>query len=174
MVQAARSGTQNIAEGSRASGTSKKTELKLTNVARSSLEELMLNYEDYLRQRGWELWERSDSRRQELVDRRCETADEVAKWVKLVHGREKRMQGSPQLQTSTRSTKSTPSMPPDVSAIAANAIHVIIAAANSLLDKQLSALAQSFVDEGGFTERLYRVRSKARQSPRRGPDARGK
>jgi four helix bundle protein len=52
MVQAARSGVQNIAEGSQASGTSKKTELKLTNVARASLEELKLDYEDFLRQRG--------------------------------------------------------------------------------------------------------------------------
>jgi|GEM_PF-3693104 len=52
MVQAARSGVQNIAEGSKASGTSKKTELKLTNVARASLEELRLDYEDFLRQRG--------------------------------------------------------------------------------------------------------------------------
>src|SRR4051812_49943332 len=52
MVQAARSGVQNIAEGSQASGTSKKTELKLTNVARASLEELRLDYENFLRQRG--------------------------------------------------------------------------------------------------------------------------
>src|SRR6266542_7146237 len=56
MVQAARSGVQNIAEGSQASGTSKKTELKLTNVARASLEELRLDFEDYLRQRGLTLW----------------------------------------------------------------------------------------------------------------------
>src|SRR6202789_2689591 len=56
MVQAARSGVQNIAEGSQASGTSKKTELKLTNVARASLEELRLDYEDYLRQRGLAQW----------------------------------------------------------------------------------------------------------------------
>src|SRR5476649_2376436 len=56
MVQAARSGVQNIAEGSSASGTSKKTELKLTNVARASLEELRLDYEDFLRQRGLRLW----------------------------------------------------------------------------------------------------------------------
>jgi len=56
MVQAARSGAQNIAEGSQASGTSKKTELKLTNVARASLEELRLDYEDFLRQRGLEEW----------------------------------------------------------------------------------------------------------------------
>src|SRR5512143_1073056 len=58
MEQAARSGVQNIAEGSLASGTSKKTELKLTGVARSSLEELRLDYEDFLRQRGLMLWDK--------------------------------------------------------------------------------------------------------------------
>lgn len=63
MVQAGRSGTQNIAEGSEASGTSKKSELKLTNVARSSLEELALDYEDFLRHRGLPLWEEDDPRR---------------------------------------------------------------------------------------------------------------
>ena len=56
MVQAARSGVQNIAEGSMASATSKKTELKLTGVARASLEELLLDYQDFLRQRGLRLW----------------------------------------------------------------------------------------------------------------------
>jgi len=59
MVQAARSGVQNIAEGSRASDTSKKFELKLTSVAQASLEELRLDYEDFLRQRGLPLWERA-------------------------------------------------------------------------------------------------------------------
>ncbi len=86
MVQAARSGVQNIAEGSQASGTSKKTELKLTNVARASLEELKLDYEDFLRQRGLPLWEREDPRRKALVARRCCTADEVAGWVKEIYG----------------------------------------------------------------------------------------
>jgi four helix bundle protein len=81
MVQAARSGVQNIAEGSKASGTSKKTELKLTNVARASLEELRLDYEDFLRQRSLPLWTRDDPRRADLVARRCSTADEVARWV---------------------------------------------------------------------------------------------
>jgi len=64
MVQAARSGVQNIAEGSQASGTSKKTELKLTSVARASIEELRLDYEDYLRQRGLLLWEKDEPLRQ--------------------------------------------------------------------------------------------------------------
>ena len=81
MVQAARSGVQNIAEGSQASGTSKKMELKLTNVARSSLEELRLDYEDFLRQSGLPIWIRSDARRQDLINRRCATVDEVAAWV---------------------------------------------------------------------------------------------
>src|SRR3989338_902226 len=56
MVQAARSGRQNIAEGSQASGTSKKTEIKLVSVARASLEELLLDYEDFLRQKGLQRW----------------------------------------------------------------------------------------------------------------------
>lgn len=84
MVQAARSGVQNIAEGSMASGTSKKTELKLTNVARASLEELRLDYEDFLRHRGLPLWEPEDPRRKALVARRCTSADEVAAWVKEI------------------------------------------------------------------------------------------
>src|ERR1700739_2443278 len=82
MVQAARSGKQNIAEGSKASGTSKKTELKLTNVARARLEELRLDYEDYLRQRCLGQRSRQDSRRDELIAKRCATAEEVADWVR--------------------------------------------------------------------------------------------
>jgi hypothetical protein len=71
-----------------ASGTSKKTELKLTNVARASLEELRLDYEDYLRQHGLKLWAREDPRRAELIGRRCATAEAVAEWVRDVHERE--------------------------------------------------------------------------------------
>lgn len=80
MVQAARSGVQNIAEGSQASGTSKKMEMKLTNVARASLEELRLDYEDFLRHQGLPIWARSDPRRQLLIDQRSATADAVAQW----------------------------------------------------------------------------------------------
>lgn len=82
MVQAARSGVQNIAEGSQASGTSKKTELKLTNVARASLEELHLDYEDFLRQRKLPLWNSRDPRRQDLIKKRLNTADQFALWAK--------------------------------------------------------------------------------------------
>lgn len=153
MVQAARSGVQNIVEGSQASGTSKKTELKLTNVARASLEELRRDYQDFLRQRGLAAWEPNDPRRQELVDRRCTTADEVAAWVREVH--------DGQRAWSTASTASTQSSYPE---IAANAALVLINVAAALLDRQVAAQAAAFEREGGFTERMYRVRSQ-----RRGP-----
>lgn len=157
MVQAARSGVQNIAEGSQASGTSKKTELKLTNVARASLEELRLDYEDFLRQRRLRAWDKNDARRQELVARRCATADEVAVWVAEVHGRGGRCGRSGQ---STPSISSTPSTYPE---IAANAALVLIAVAVALLDRQLASLARAFEENGGFTERLYRTRQNRRK-----------
>jgi len=81
MVQAARSGVQNIAEGSQASGTSRKMELKLTNVARASLEELRLDYEDYLRQRGLLLYPPDHPALMRFKARRCSTLDEVRIWV---------------------------------------------------------------------------------------------
>lgn len=81
MVQAARSGVQNIAEGSQASGTSKKMELKLTNVARASLEELRLDYEDFLRQRGLPLWEPDHPALKRFKGRRCTTLEGVRAWV---------------------------------------------------------------------------------------------
>jgi restriction system protein len=66
MVQAARSGRQNIAEGSRASATSSKTELRLVNVARASLDELLLDYEDFLRQHGKRQWDKNDREAREV------------------------------------------------------------------------------------------------------------
>lgn len=147
MVQAARSGVQNIAEGSKASGTSKKTELKLTNVARTSLEELLLDYEDFLRHRGLPQWSTDDPRRSNLVARRCSTADAVAEWI-----REQR-------SSSTRSISSIKSTYPE---LAANAALILIGVACSLLDRQLASLAAGFLGEGGFTERLYRLRSQRR------------
>jgi four helix bundle suffix protein len=173
MVQAARSGVQNIAEGSQASGTSRKTELKLTNVARASLEELRLDYEDFLRQRGLTIWGSEDPWRQELVDRRCSTVDELAHWIREVIERERRDgrdgQDGPGGQdgSSIRSTSSTPSTksirPSSYPEIAANSALVLIAVACSLLDRQIAAQAETFRKEGGFTERLYRVRTKNRR-----------
>ncbi len=160
MVQAARSGVQNIAEGSQASGTSKKFELKLTSVARASLEELRLDYEDFLRQRNLPQWKRDDPRRQLLIDRRCTTADEVADWVKEIRGSSPQHEQTGPSGPSTQSTASTLSTYPE---IAANAALVLIAVACSLLDRQLAAQSEAFEQEGGFTERLYQRRQQARR-----------
>jgi four helix bundle suffix protein len=171
MVQAARSGVQNIAEGSQVSGTSKKMELKLTNVARASLEELRLDYEDFLRQRGMVLWPRDDPRRRQLILARPKTADAVAAWVKSVH---KSPHPSPPSMKSTPSTPSTPSMKsmksmksmPSMKSIysetAANAVLALIAVACSLLKRQIAVLEAAFEREGGFTERLFKIRHRRR------------
>lgn len=160
MVQAARSGVQNIAEGSQASGTSKKMELKLTNVARASLEELKLDYEDFLRQRKLPLWAEDDPRRKALVARRCNTVDQVAAWVREVHEAEHGQNGLDGQDTpeSSESMSSISSMKSTYPEIAANAAHVLIGVTVSLLDRQLAAQAAAFEQEGGFTERLYRIR----------------
>jgi len=144
MVQAARSGVQNIAEGSEASGTSKKTELKLTSVARASLEELRLDYEDFLRQRHLPQWPADDPHRQSLVCRRCSTADEVADWVR---------------ETRDNALRAGQDYPE----ISANAALILVEVSCALLDRQLSSLARRFENEGGFTERLYRVRTERRK-----------
>lgn len=180
MVQAARSGVQNIAEGSQAGGTSKKTELKLTNVARASLEELKLDYEDFLRQRNLPLWNVDDPRRKDLVNERCKTAEEVALWVRKVHdgcgkedgrGKEDGQNGryghdgqyGRQSATgeSIESTKSV-AAPETYSTIAANAALVLTGVACALLDRQIKSLADTFEKEGGFTEKLYRTRQNIR------------
>jgi len=169
MVQAARSGVQNIAEGSQVSGTSKKMEMKLTNVARASLEELRLDYEDFLRQRGLEKWDKNDPRRQMLIERRCKTADEVALWVKEVyrgfgHSGQGGLGGELDKKSeSSMSTPSTKSTQQNYSGAAANAVLVLIRVAVSLLDRQLAAQANAFEKEGGFTERLYQRRKSRRK-----------
>jgi len=167
MVQAARSGVQNIAEGSQASATSKKTELKLTQVARASLEELKLDYENFLRQRGLVIWERGNPLRQELIDRRFETADKVAGWIVDI-GRRSGLGGqdatnglsAKQSTASRKSTLSTKVYPE----LSANAALVLLAVACSLLDRQVERLATDFENEGGFTERLYKVRNDKRRN----------
>jgi restriction system protein len=145
MVQAARSGVQNIAEGSLASGTSKKTELKLTNVARASLEELLLDCEDFLRQRGLRRWDKDDPRALAVRERY-------------------RAQQSDQSDASDRSD------PSDLYGLktanaetAANTLLCLVNQASFLLGRQLRALEREFVEQGGFTERLYRVRAERRK-----------
>ncbi|NLE95263.1 MAG: four helix bundle protein [Dehalococcoidia bacterium] len=168
MVQAARSGVQNIAEGSQASATSRKTEMKLTNVARASLEELRLDYEDYLRQRNLGLWGWKDPRRAELIARRPTCLEDVMVWVHWAeenggqngqdghHGQQG--QEKEKERQSTQSIQSMPSIPrrpgPHAEALANGAL-ALIAVATSLLSRQLAAQAAAFEREGGFTERLY-------------------
>jgi len=148
MVQAARSGAQNIAEGSMASATSKKTELKLTGVARASLEELLLDYEDFLRQRGLRIWAKDSP--EALAVRRVYLSDRS--------------------DMSDRSDKSDSygisSATPEV---AANTLICLINQTSFLLGRQLQKLEQQFLDDGGFTERLYRVRREGRKSEKHTP-----
>lgn len=139
MVQAARSGVRNIAEGSVASGTSKKTELKLTNVARASLEELLGDYEDFLRQRGLRQWDKKSS--EALAVRRRYQSD-----------------GSDQSDSSD--PYCLRSATPEA---AANTPICLINQTTFLLHRQLQKLEQAFLKEGGFTERLYAARTQARQ-----------
>ena len=162
MVQAARSGVQNIAEGSQVSGTSRKMELKLTNIARASLEELRLDYEDFIRQRGLRRWSRDDARRKELIERRCETADDVAQWVNEVNEREVDGRNG-QDEKAEQDAGSMGSIRSTYAEIAANAALVLIVVAVSLLKRQLEAQGKAFEEEGGFTERLYRRRQKKRR-----------
>jgi restriction system protein len=141
MVQAARSGVQNIAEGSMASATSKKTELKLTGVARASLEELLLDYEDFLRQRGLRLWDKSSP---EALAARKLLSDESDK--------SDRSDPSDSFRLSSAET-------------AANMMICLINQASYLLHKQLQSLERKFLEEGGFTERLYNQRRARRDKP---------
>ena len=137
MVQAARSGRQNIAEGSQASGTSRKFELKLVGVARASLEELLLDFEDFLRQRSLALWGKENL--------------EAKKIRKLVW-------------VENRSYETYRSYVEEgVPEVAANTILCLIHQTNFLLDQQLRQLEMKFCQEGGFTERLFKIRHEARQ-----------
>ena len=138
MVQAARSGKQNIAEGSMASGTSKKTELKLIGVARASLEELLLDYQDFLRQKGLLLWGKDH--------------EQAQKTRALAHEKNRSYQ--------TYKTY-IEAAPPET---AANTLICLIHQANYLLDQLLRQLEKQFLEEGGFTERLYQARSQARKT----------
>jgi len=159
MVQAARSGVQNIAEGSQASATSKKTELKLTQVARASLEELKLDYEDFLRQRVLAQWKRGNPLRQALIDRRCQTAEEVAVWVAEVAKKSGSDGHGQQSSTGPRKSALSTIIYPEISA---NAALTLLAVACALLDRQVERLAIDFENNGGFTERLYKVRTAKR------------
>jgi four helix bundle suffix protein len=140
MVQAARSGKQNIVEGAAASGTSKETELKLTNVARASLEELLEDYRDFLRVRDLILWGKNSKEAQYVrklgsnPDANYETYREFCE---------------------TRPAE-----------IVANIAICLIHQATFLLDRQISRLEHDFLKEGGLRERMTRARLQARDRQR--------
>ena len=155
MVQAARSGRQNIAEGSRASATSSQTELRLVNVARASLEELLLDYEDYLRQRHLPLWA-PDS--------------QEANAVRAVPARFKKDRSDPSdltdLSDHERHALYARWLDHANAAVRANALICLIHQANYLLDRQIAALEQAFIEDGGYSEQLATERLRQRQQTR--------
>ncbi len=142
MIQAARSGKQNILEGSQASGTSKEMEIKLTNVARASLEELLEDFRDFLRLRGIPEWPKDH-----LYTRRL---------------RELNRQPNANYDTFKKGIEHADP------AIAANVMIGLIKLTTYLLDQQLRRLEQDFLKEGGLRERMTRARIEAREKQRRG------
>jgi four helix bundle suffix protein len=137
MVQAARSGKQNIAEGGMASGTSKKFELRLVSVARASLEELLLDYQDFLRQRNLSLWGKDHSKAKKIRNLAYARNRSYTTYKPYIEG-----------------------APPGV---AANTLLCLIHQTNFLLDQQLRQLEKQCLEQGGFTERLYHARKRARK-----------
>jgi len=138
MVQAARSGNKNIAEGSQISGTSKESEIKLTGVARGSLEELLGDYRDYLRQRGLPEWDKNSKE---------------ALFVRKLGARDDESYESYRSYIETRPAE-----------IVANILICLIHQANYLLDQQLKALEKEFLQSGGLRERMTRARLAARDT----------
>lgn len=133
MVQAARSGKQNIAEASMASGTSKETEIKLTNVARASLEELQIDYEDFLRTQKLPLWEKEHR----LVARLRELNKSTPK---------------PTYETFVKAIEH------ESPEICANTMITLIKICTYLLKQQINQLEIAFVKEGGLRERMTKAR----------------
>ena len=137
MVQAARSGKQNIAEGSKASVTSTEMELKLTNVARASLEELLLDYQDFLRVRDHPLWEKNSKE---------------ALYTRKLGRTENESYETYRTYMETR--------PPEV---LANIAICLIHQANYLLDRQIKRLEKDFLEKGGLRENMTRARLEYRR-----------
>ena len=137
MVQAARSGKQNILEGSKASGTSKEMEIKLTNIARASLEELLEDYRDYLRTRNHLIWPK-DSKEALYV---------------------RNFSHQPHLTYECYRNFAETRPAETVANIALCLIHQ----ANYLLDQQIRRLEQDFLKEGGLRERMTRARLQSRR-----------
>lgn len=145
MVQAARSGRQNIAEGSRASATSSQTELRLVNVARASLDELLLDYEDFLRQHGLPLWGKDDPRALKVRAMRTDVSDRT--------DQSKARPYEPYRPLVEKADAET----------AANTLICLIHQANYLLDRQIHGLERQFIAGGGYSERLAAARLEERR-----------
>jgi len=153
MVQAARSGRQKIAEGSRACATSSQTELRLVNVARSSLEELLLDYEDYLRHRRLPQW--APESPEALAVRRVgknDRSDPSDRTDGLQYAQYARWLDQPD------------------PAVRANALICLINQANYLLDRQIEALEKAFIAGGGYSEQLATARIAERSRRKSCPD----
>lgn len=149
MVQAARSGRQNIAEGSRAAATSSQTELRLLNTARASLEELLLDYEDFLRHRRLPQW--APEAPEALAVRQ---APRSVKGDRSDH---------------ERWTIYAPWLEHANPAVRANALICLINQANYLLDRQIAALEKAFVEGGGYSEQLAAARLAERERRKNNP-----
>lgn len=163
MVQAARSGRQNIAEASRAAAASSQTELRLMNVARASLEELLLDYEDYLRQRRLRRWPVGSPE-----------ALEVRSRFRSLDGDSTDRSDLTDRTDQGRWALYAPWLEHDDPAVRANALICLINQANFLLDRQIAALERQFVQEGGYSEQLASARLAERNRVQReSPEGRG-
>lgn len=163
MVQAARSGRQNIAEGNRAGAVSSHSELKLTNVARASLEELLLDFEDYLRQNDLPLWDK-DSRE----------AQHVRNLGKYPTDRSD-LSDPADAGDRSRYAHYQSALEHEKPEVRANSILCLIHQANYLLDQQLVKMEETFMEEGGYKEQLFSARilkRKNRSDPSDRTDAR--
>jgi four helix bundle suffix protein len=155
MVQAARSGRQNIAEGSRAAATSSQTELRLVNVARASLDELLLDYEDFLRQHRQRQWAKDDPE-----------ARAVREVGRDHHRTDQSDLTDPSDSLSVLSAPYARWLDSSDSTVVANALICLIHQANYLLDQQIAGLERIFVEEGGYSEQLATARREFRdQAP---------
>jgi four helix bundle suffix protein len=153
MVQAARSGRQNIAEGSRAAATSSQTELRLVNVARASLEELLLDYEDFLRHRRLPLWNASSAE--------ASAVRRVPRQFRSIRPDQSDRSDQSDLTDLTDSQRwalYSRWLDHDSPVVRANAVICLIHQANYLLDQQIAALEQQFVADGGYSEQLAAAR----------------
>jgi restriction system protein len=158
MVQAARSGVRNISEGSGAAATSRKTELKLTNVARASLsDELAKDYKSFLIQRGLRVWHKDSP---EALSMRERLKHDLAKDLPPLQKGKVQLIGLAGLSAFV--AKAEPEL-------AANAMLCAVNQAAYLLHRQLESQSREFIEQGGFTERLYATRVQARKASKSGP-----